>query len=182
MRIISGEFGGRRLAAPKGSQTRPTAERVRESLFSILGTPPTPCRVLDLFAGAGTLGFEALSRGATQIVFVELSKRASTILRNNIESLGLEDRTRIIRAPVERALDRFRGEKFNWIFADPPYASEHASVTLSQLDQSELLAVGGIIVIEHDRRRQSAQYCGSLVKTEQRQYGDTALSLYSYLQ
>ncbi len=181
MRIISGEFGGRRLAAPKGSQTRPTAERVRESLFSILGTPPTPCRVLDLFAGAGTLGFEAISRGATQIVFVELSKRATTVLRKNIESLGLKDRAKIIRAPVERALERFRGEKFDWIFADPPYASEHANVALSLLDQSELLAVGGIIVIEHDRRRQTAQRYGSLVRTEQRTYGDTELSLYRYL-
>src|SRR5262249_13222229 len=118
VRIVGGELGGRRLAAPKGARTRPTSDRVKEALFHILGAPPGGARVLDLFAGSGALGLEALSRGAAEAVFIESAESAERVLRANIAALGVTSRTRVIRGEALRIAARLgrQGARFAWIF------------------------------------------------------------------
>jgi 16S rRNA (guanine966-N2)-methyltransferase len=177
VRITGGIARSRRLTAPRGAETRPTAERVREALFSILGPPPEGARVLDLFAGAGTLGFEALSRGASSVLFVDERRAAVTAIRDNARRLGMEDASRIQCADVLRALPRI-GETFDWVFVDPPYATELATRTLELLGEGRQVRDDSVVVVEHDRRRPTAAREGCLVKVDERRYGDTAISLY----
>jgi 16S rRNA (guanine(966)-N(2))-methyltransferase RsmD len=177
MRIIGGSLGGRRIRAPAGDATRPTAERVRESLFSILGSPPEHTRVLDVFAGAGTLGLEALSRGAEHVVFLERAEAAVRCLRQNIDALGLRDSSRVQRGDALRALERMTGA-FCWVFVDPPYRSDLAAGVLQILGRGRLLTEDAVIVIEHDRRLEPDSRNGCLVRTDLRRYGDTSLSFY----
>lgn len=180
MRIIGGTAGSRRLKAPTGQGTRPTSDRVRESVFSILGPPPPDARVLDLFAGAGTLGLEALSRGAAAAVFVERAPAALSCLRDNIDSLGMTSDAEVIAAEVARALDRLarRGARFDWIFVDPPYHTELALATLATLAEGDLVADAGIVVVEHDKRRPLPETVGALAREDQRTYGDTLVAFY----
>lgn len=180
MRVISGKLRGRRIAAPRGAATRPTAERVREALFSILGPPPPGCRVLDLFAGAGTLAIEALSRGAERAVLVESGRPALAALRANVRELGLAGDTEVWPRSAATALRRLASEKrrFDWVFIDPPYASDHGAASLEAIAEGELLAPHGVIVLEHDRRRPPAPAVGCLVRTDHRRYGDTELSFF----
>lgn len=171
--------------APKGPATRPTADRVRESLFSILGAPPDDLSVLDLFAGAGTLGLEALSRGADRAVFVESAKPAVTILRKNIASLDLADRCAVQIGRLPSALSKGHAGRggFDWVFCDPPYDSDLATEVLSTLAGASLLSASllsdeAIVVVEHDRRIAPASEVGCLVRTDRRRYGDTEISFY----
>jgi len=180
MRIISGQARGRRLSCPAGQRTRPTSDRVREALFSILG-PPTPgLRVLDLFAGAGALGLEALSRGAAHCVFVERDRAAVRCLRENIDSLGYSALCKVHNADALQVLkgERVRGAAFDWVFIDPPYASDLAARALGELGGGTLLGDAAVVVVEHDRRSPPPEEAGLLKKTESRRYGDTVVSLY----
>lgn len=170
-------MGGRRLKAPAGRGTRPTAERVREAVFSILGPPPDGALVLDMFAGAGALGLEALSRGARRAVFVDSSRAAVKVLRDNIASLGVREATEVHPTDALRALARLRGP-FDWVFIDPPYATDLASSALAALGASELVADDGVVVVEHDRRNAPEPEHGSLVRHDCRRYGDTEVSFY----
>jgi 16S rRNA (guanine966-N2)-methyltransferase len=181
MRIIAGRAGGRRLVAPPGAQTRPTADRVREALFSILGPPDDDARVLDLFAGAGALGLEALSRGAARAVFVERSRGALRYLRRNLDDLGLAEVSEVHQEDAPRFASRLADAgqpRFYWIFLDPPYQSDLGTSALAELGRAELLAAGGVAVLEHDRRRPPHDRYGYLVKADCRRYGDTELSFY----
>ena len=180
MRIISGTAGGRPLRAPSGPQTRPTSDRVREALFSILGAPPEHAKILDLFAGSGGLGLESLSRGADQVVFIEQSNAALQILRHNIKELGFADSTEVHRGDALRHLRRLAAAAncFHWIFIDPPYASALAGQCLEALGARSLLCEGGQVVVEHGRRSLPDEVYGSLVKTDSRRYGDTCVSFY----
>jgi 16S rRNA (guanine966-N2)-methyltransferase len=182
MRVIAGRAGGRRLAAPPGAVTRPTSDRVREALFSILGPPDEGALVLDLFAGAGALGIEALSRGAARAVFVDRSRTALRYLRRNLDELGLADVSEVHQDHVPHYASRLAdagGPAFAWIFLDPPYQSDLGPATLSELGRSAgLLADGGLAVLEHDRRRPPHDRYGYLVKADCRRYGDTELSFY----
>ena len=176
MRIIAGTEGGRRLRCPPGRGTRPTSDRVREALFSILGPPAEHTRVLDLFAGAGTLGLEALSRGAAFALFVERDRAALRCLRENIESLGYQKRSRVTVGDGIRELGRAH-DGFDWVFLDPPYASDLADQALAKLSDSPLLRANATVVVEHDHRTPPSVPDG-LEKTESRRYGDTTISLY----
>ncbi|MSP15864.1 MAG: 16S rRNA (guanine(966)-N(2))-methyltransferase RsmD [Myxococcales bacterium] len=182
MRIVGGVLGGRRIRAPRGSTTRPTSDRVREALFNILGPAPDGARVLDLFAGTGGLGFEALSRGAVAAVFVEQDAEAARCLTENAQALGLEARVRVLREAVTAALPRLaaRGELFELIFADPPYASDEASATLDALGgtSAALLADGALVAVEHGRRVPPADRAGTLERVDRRRWGDTEVSFY----
>tara|TARA_R110002073_G_scaffold123819_3_gene267690 strand:+ start:67920 stop:68486 length:567 start_codon:yes stop_codon:yes gene_type:complete len=183
MRIISGFAGGRRLRAPTGNKTRPTSDRVREALFSILGTPPEACRVLDLFAGSGGLGLEALSRGAARAVFVDQDKDAGLVLRHNIKEVGVGDTSEIHQTEALRALSKFEraGRSFHWIFIDPPYATDLAEQALEAIGNSTLLCDAeeeGVVVVEHDKRSAPGDAYGCLIKTDTRRYGDTSVSFY----
>lgn len=177
MRIVGGALGGRRLKAPAGAQTRPTSDRVREALFSILGAPVGGARVLDVFGGAGTLGLESLSRGATEAVFIDNARAAVRCIRDNASNLGVEDATRVHQGDALRVLPRLTGQ-FDWVFVDPPYRSDLAGRVLDWLGSSELVATGGCVVVEHDRRDAPAGGYGCLQRTDHRRYGDTELSFY----
>lgn len=174
MRIIGGEYGGRGLTAPKGDATRPTTDRVREALFSALAARRSfaDCAVLDLFAGTGALGLEALSRGASQAFFVENARPALHALSNNIETLGVgacaqilnTDATRLPPAPVPCGL----------VFADPPYGKGLGPRALAAAHAKGWLAPDAIIVLEEDHRHELVLPEG-ITQTDRRQYGDTVL-------
>lgn len=179
MRIIAGSLRGRSLVAPKGLDTRPTSARVRESLFqhltsAWLGGSFDGLRVLDLYAGSGALGIEALSRGAAEVTFVEKHPKALAALERNLTSLGVEDSTRAIRSPVERYLSRSSGTRFDLVFADPPYAIVDGESL--QHGVSPLLAEGGILCIEHSSRTQVVAQEG-FAHGSTRQYGDTTITI-----
>jgi 16S rRNA (guanine966-N2)-methyltransferase len=181
MRVTAGADRGRKLRAPRGATTRPTGAKVREAIFNILGPPP-PHPVLDLFAGTGSLGIEALSRGAVSATFVERDARALAALHRNLRDLGFSGQAHVIGANVISALHRMasqtEGKVFGWVFLDPPYASGEADQALSALAGSELLAEGAVIVVEHDRRHLPGEVFGILGMTDRRFYGDTGVSFY----
>ena len=181
LRIIAGELGGRRIRTPRGSRVRPTAERVREALFSILGGRVAGARVLDAFAGTGALGLEALSRGARQVVFVESSAQVLSLLRDNAESLGLAGSSEIVRADAVAALASglVRGP-FDLILADPPYDSAQAHRFLEGVDRQACLSPGGLLVLE--RPASAADVPPGMARLRHARtarYGDTRLEFYS---
>ncbi len=175
VRVIAGTARGRRLHAPKGSLTRPTPGRVREALFSMLLPELQGARVLDLFAGTGALGIEALSRGAASAVFVEKDRRAASALRRNLEVVGAQ--ARVMTLDAARALEALAGaaERFAIVFLDPPYESGLLQPSVDQLAQTGL--VTGLMVCEHATRKPPpvAPLGWACVRT--RAYGDVTLSL-----
>lgn len=177
MRVTGGALRGRRLAAPP-SGVRPTADRVRESLFAWLGDP-SGTRVLDLYAGTGALGIEALSRGADEVVFVERSARALATLRRNLSQLQLEGRSRVLRGGALRRLRRLAtgagAAPFDLVLLDPPYDSDEVSRALEALVTSGLLAPHATVVVETATRHDWAPAAG-LVLVDRRRYGETAVA------
>lgn len=180
MRIVGGEFRGRRLAAlgrgDAGAHLRPTADRVRESLFSMLeggrfGDPVDGARVLDLFAGTGALGLEALSRGAAHVTFVDDGRVAQKLLADNIAALGVADRVRVIRAS---ALRLPRGEGAGLVFLDPPYGKDLGDKALGTAVAQGWIA-GGALVVWEERGPQPAPEGFELL--EHKTYGDTVMTL-----
>jgi 16S rRNA (guanine966-N2)-methyltransferase len=171
VRIVAGEFKGRPLVAPRGRRTRPTADRVREALFSMLGDV-SGARVLDLYAGSGALGIEALSRGAGSAVFVERDARAAAAIERNLASLGLEQS--VVRQDVVRFLGRAEGP-FDLVFCDPPYdsASRLAGPLAERLPA--LTAEGARIVTESDKRM-PLELPFPLLR--ERSYGDTRIAIH----
>jgi 16S rRNA (guanine966-N2)-methyltransferase len=186
MRLTGGSDRGRRLKAPRGQRTRPTAAKVREAIFNILGPPPDGA-VLDLFAGTGSLGLEALSRGAKRAVFIERDRPALAVLRQNLRELGAESRGTVIAADVRTGIrrlaasksssDGFSEERFSWVFMDPPYANETEAI-LAELSDRDLLAGCAVVIVEHDKRHRPPASIGGLFLTLRREYGDTELSFY----
>ncbi|HEY1689607.1 MAG TPA: 16S rRNA (guanine(966)-N(2))-methyltransferase RsmD [Solirubrobacteraceae bacterium] len=177
MRVIAGRFGGRRLTAPRGSATRPTADRVREALFSMLG-PLDGQTALDLFAGTGALGIEALSRGAARVVFVERDPNALAALRANLASLQLSTPLAQVRAfdalsVLERA--SIGGERYELIFLDPPYQGAEALAPKLSQALPVLLSPGGRVVVESDRRMPLQL---PLPLWRERRYGDTSIRIH----
>lgn len=151
MRVVAGECKGRKLSVLPGRDTRPTTDRVREALFSSLGDKVVGARVLDLFAGTGALGIEALSRGAVFSIFVEKSKSAFDIVGKNISSCGFGSKSRVVLGEAIRALSKLKGEgaQFDLIFLDPPYKSNLLTAVFNRLADSELLAERGTVIAEH---------------------------------
>lgn len=181
MRIIGGAFRSRALVAPPGTGTRPTTDRVREAIFSMVEARMdlTDVRVLDLFAGSGALGLEAMSRGAIHGTFVESARGALGALRKNCEALGVGDRVEVVPLSVERGLAVLRGP-FLLIFADPPYAqvAQRASPLSAVLEaMPRLLASGGLFVLEHGARDAPPEI-GALGLARTGRHGDSAVSLY----
>ena len=188
MRIIGGRFRGRRLAAPGAAgggkaHLRPTSDRVRESLFNLLahgdyGDPPLPegRRVLDLFAGTGALGLEALSRGAVRAVFVDDFATSRALIRENVEALGLTGQTKIWRRDATR-LGPCRGEPYDLIFADPPYRMGLAGPALASARDGGWIAPGAVIVLEQEAGEEAPEM-GSLAVADQRRYGETMITIY----
>lgn len=181
MRIIAGTAKGRVLRSLRGRALRPTMDRVRESLFSVLAPRIEGARFLDLFAGAGMVGLEALSRGAAAAVFVESHRPAGEVIRENAERCGLAEAARVILAPVPRGLAILRreGAQFGVIFADPPYERNEARATLARLAQwSHLLGENGVLVIQRSRHEEIEEWIGSLRRMKQGRFGETILDYY----
>jgi len=181
MRIISGTARGRRLRAVRGRETRPTSDRVKETLFNILGDRVVDASFLDLFAGSGDVGIEALSRGAERAVFVESSRRAAQVIRENLASCGISSGYLVLCKTVASALTLLegRGERFDLIFLDPPYASTLAAETLEKISQGTLLRPGGLVVAEHHHKTLLADEYGWLRRIRRKLIGETALSFYA---
>jgi 16S rRNA (guanine966-N2)-methyltransferase len=175
MRIVGGSLGGRVLRAPPGAATRPTSEKVREAIFNILGDVEG-ARVLDMFAGSGALGIEALSRGAAHATFIDQAKPALVTVRANLRDLGLADRATVLAGDAV-ALGARHEPATPWqlVFVDPPYRSDLAVRAVQTLAH---LAPDAVIVVEHDRRNAPPENLGSLLRTDQRRYGDTLVSFY----
>ncbi|MPZ73025.1 MAG: 16S rRNA (guanine(966)-N(2))-methyltransferase RsmD [Nitriliruptorales bacterium] len=181
MRVIGGSARGRRLKTPRGRGTRPTSDRVREAMFSSLRDRIPGAVVLDLFAGTGALGIEALSRGAAAATFVENDAEALGVLAGNLRAAGLTDRGSIKSAAASAFVRRPTGGPFTVVFCDPPYDVAFAAVLglVAQLDDAEALARAATVVVERDRRDpalvdvQDPQ--GVLAVDRQRSYGDTVL-------
>jgi len=178
MRIVAGQARGRKLAAPPGREVRPTSDRVREALFSILGPAVRGARVLDLFAGSGALGIEALSRGAAHAVFVDRAGAAVATVRRNLEATGFTARARVVRADALRALDRLgrEGAAFDLAFVDPPYSGGLREAALARLVARGVLAAAGRVVVEHATGAEPPVIACLRIIASKR-YGGTALTL-----
>lgn len=166
MRIVGGIYGGRRLTLPKDARVRPTADRVREAWMSILGDEIPGARVLDLYAGSGALGIEALSRGAARADFVELNPASLAALHANLAALGAEDRATVHRADALRFAERLPEGAFDLALADPPYSNDAAERLVALFRRHPF---AGILSVEHPADR-------PLGGDETRRYGDTALT------
>jgi 16S rRNA (guanine(966)-N(2))-methyltransferase RsmD len=179
VRIVSGRFKGRRLKAPGGHATRPTSERVREALFDILGPRVTGAVFLDLYAGTGAVGVEALSRGAERVVFVESKHGAVRNLRENLEALGDPGEARVLAVPVARALRILseEGAAADLAFCDPPYHDEEWPLLLARFGDLLPLSAGGLLLVEHAFRSPPPEPGGfEFVKAYK--YGDTGLTVF----
>jgi len=174
MRIVGGSLGGRVLRAPSGAATRPTSEKVREAIFNIL-PDVTGADVLDLFAGSGALGIEALSRGAHFALFVDDSAEARALLRGNVEAFGLGAQAQILRADASRLGPAPAGAPFTLAFLDPPYGKGLAGPALAALAAGEWLADGALCVVEEAAKAQIAAPPG-FPGEDERTYGDTKIT------
>lgn len=181
MRIVGGQFRGRRLLAPKGLATRPMTDRVRVALFSILGDEVRGRRVLDLFAGTGSLGLESLSRGAAAAVFVDKRPEAVAAIRQNIEALGLApDAARVVRADLAKGPGPLKGlSGFDLIFVDPPYGQGLIPVALALLTRCGLASEQALLVAQHRNTEVLAGIIAGWCLTDQRKYGQTVISFFA---
>lgn len=182
MRIIGGTAKGRRLLAPKGRAVRPTAARVKESLFNILPRDFSGLKVLDLYAGTGNVSIEALSRGAEQAILVDSSARSVATIKVNLRRFGFAGSAEVWLAPVPRALRSLakRGTRFDMIFLDPPYDQGLAQSSLDIIAKFDLLNDSGRVVAEHSARETVKSRYDQLALYDQRQYGDTLLSFFRH--
>lgn len=174
IRIISGKFGGRKIQAPDTSRTHPMSERIRNALFNSVGSEIHDARVLDAFAGTGAVGLEALSRGASHVTFIEKDRVAQKVLTENIQTLGVENTTEIIRTSVASWLSMHQGEAFDVIFVDPPYHDTQFS-TVERL--FGVLKPGGLMVLSHPGRGEEPTKAGVVV-VDNRSYGNAFLTFY----
>jgi 16S rRNA (guanine966-N2)-methyltransferase len=178
MRIVAGRFRGRTLQGPDGPGVRPTSDSLRETLFNVLGSGAEGARVLDGFAGTGAVGLEALSRGASHATFVERDRRAIAVLRQNIAACRATSESRILcEAFVGLGSRHLDLGVFDLVFLDPPYEMGDADLVLAEA--ALLLAVDGIAVLEHSRRRTSPAEAGGLTRYRVLTAGDSALSFYA---
>ena len=183
MRIVGGAFRGRKLLVPGGKLTRPTTERVREALFNMLGTTVQQRSVLDLYAGSGSLGIEALSRGARQAVFVEIAKSAADAVRANLSAVSLTDSqtAHVVQRPIEHSIDTLRRlGPFDLCLIDPPFASVRDGSALRAVQlvaSSHVLTQDAILVIEYPSDQPDPSL-GGLTCFDVRGYGDTRLAFF----
>ncbi|GIP36753.1 methyltransferase [Paenibacillus sp. J31TS4] len=182
MRVISGEAGGRPLKAVPGMGTRPTTDKVKEAVFSMIGPYFDGGKALDLFAGTGGLGIEALSRGMELAVFIDREKKSIDVIRDNLKATGLEKRAEVYRNDSFRALKALakRDIRFDLVLLDPPYKLTGMDDVLLQLEELGLANPGAVVLIEHDAEHRYAARIGSFVERRHTEYGEIAITLYDY--
>ncbi len=181
LRVIGGEYRGRKLRSPSGTRTRPTADRVREALFSILSGRMEGACFLDAFAGTGAVGIEALSRGARRCVFVESDRRAARILAENVASVGAGDRARILTRPFSTVVKSLASEEgaFDVVFLDPPFGAGAILGALRRVSSARLLRPQGILVAQHDARMDLPAREGGLALARSLRYGSSRLTFFT---
>ena len=183
MRVIAGKFGSRSLRTLRGMAMRPSSDRLRETLFNILGPAVEGSCFVDVFAGSGAVGIEALSRGARQAFFIERHRAAALLIGENLDSLGMRDEAEIIRADAIGGLEQLASRHIlaDFIFLDPPYgsAADYARV-LAYLDESRLCPSRGRIIVEHGRKTNLPERMKQLELTRKVEQGDSALRFYRW--
>jgi 16S rRNA (guanine966-N2)-methyltransferase len=181
MRIIAGYLKGRRLKPPQAGGARPTSDRVREALFSILGDRTAGARFLDLYAGTGAVGIEALSRGARSATFIEPDRASLRVLRANLEACEMAGSARVVPTTAETFLQRvpLADAAYDIIFADPPYHENGGPALLRSLDQAGIMTRDSTVILEHFSKVTIPSEVGRLLRVRQYRYGDTALSVFS---
>lgn len=185
MRVISGTARGRRLISFSGDKIRPTADKVKGSIFNIIASnfgPLEDIKVLDLFSGTGNLGIEALSRGAARAAFVDEHPASINILKENIDICGFAERSEIIQATVESGIKLLskRGARFNLVFLDPPYEKGLIEKTMEEIVNKGVLEDDAVVIAEHSLRERPLTEYDGLTLTDQRKYGNTEISFYSF--
>jgi len=181
MRIIAGTAKGRKLLAPKGMKTRPTTDRVREAVFSIIGDRVENASVLDLYAGTGAMGLEALSRGARTAVFVETDTAALRCLNRNIETCCCRERVRVISRPVISYLDTADpGDGFGLVFADPPYMGNEGILTLLAISKRAKPLKYCLLILEHAIDRFPGPVPDNVIGIDQRKYGNVGITFFEF--
>ncbi len=182
MRIIGGASRGRRLTGPRGLAVRPTADQVKAALFNILADRIAGARFLDLYAGTGNIGIEALSRGAQQATFVESSPAMGRLLRANLQRCGFERLAEIRLIPVSRFLKQHHESPYDIVFLDPPYRTEEAEKVLPSLGHDAIIRANGVVIVEHFHKSPPVDRIGHLALVKTYRYGDTCLSVYRSIQ
>ncbi len=178
MRIITGEYRGRRLEAPYGNDVRPTGDKVRESVFNLLMYDIEGAVFCDLFAGTGAVGLEALSRGAEKAYFCDASRDSIKIIKNNIEKCKASEKSRILAGDYLSVLRRIR-EKVDIFYIDPPYSAGYYVPALEEIDSLDLLSENGIIIAEHRADEKLPEKAGRFRVFKEKKYGHTRLTMYS---
>lgn len=180
MRIISGIYRGMTIFMPKGEVIRPTQDRVREALFNILRDTVIDATVLDLYAGSGAFGIEAISRGAKKAIFIDNDRRCITTIKKNLQKVKCEQEADVMQAYAFHGLKMLnqRGEKFEIVFMDPPYHKGIAKNCLLKLDEYDILSPNSYIIIEHHKKDTLPKSTERLMLLRQERYGDTILSFY----
>jgi 16S rRNA (guanine966-N2)-methyltransferase len=177
LRIIAGQRRGKRLAGPRDRDIRPTTDRIRESIFNIIAYRVKDARVLDLFAGTGAMGLEALSRGAVEAVFVDSGAAAAALVQRNLAACGFAHLGRVIRADALAALGGLEGRRaFDLVFMDPPYDRAMVAPALAALAAAAVTAPGVLVVVEHAPREHLPDETGGWRCIDQRRYGKTLVS------
>ena len=183
LRIIAGELKGRKIRSVRGTKTRPTANRIREAIFNILAPQFVGCRVLDLFAGTGAFGIEALSRGAESAVFIDIDPASIAILTSNLKTLCLERQSKILRWDMIRDLNCLQSlpSPYELVFMDPPYRRKMIASALQNLHRSQSLAHGTRVVVEHSYREPVATGRLPFEIKDRRKYGKTLVTILDYV-
>ncbi|HWR60030.1 MAG TPA: 16S rRNA (guanine(966)-N(2))-methyltransferase RsmD [Clostridia bacterium] len=181
MRVIAGEYRGRRLDRIEGMEIRPTSDKVKESLFNMLGEAVIDCSFLDLFGGTGGIGIEALSRGAKHVVFIDAGIKSIKVLKGNLEHLNIMEGAEVFHTDYEIAITKLYkyNKQFDIVFIDPPYSLGMAQNALVCIEANPILAQDGLIIVEHDSRDDMPHKVGRLALYRVKQYGNTSLSFYS---
>jgi 16S rRNA (guanine966-N2)-methyltransferase len=180
MRISGGRLSSRRLKAGSNKKFRPTSSRVKNSIFNILPQNLAGARVLDLFAGSGSLGIEALSRNAESVVFIDQSRESFRLIKDNLRKVGLIEKGIVLNKKVSPAIKQLsnEGRRFDLVLMDPPYNKGLADKTLSLLAGSDVLDPESMVVVEHAKREGIEKKYSDLVMKDQRKYGDTRVSFF----
>lgn len=178
MRVIAGTAKGTRLKAPSGLSVRPTADRVKEALFSIIGSRLIGSLFLDLYAGSGAIGIEALSRGARSCIFVDNKKRNHTLIKENLTKTKLDGKARLIMLDVKKALTILSREKIkaDLVYLDPPYGSPDLASVVKRVFELNIIVDDGLVIAEH--AHSDNNWVDSIAKNRQRVYGDTCLTIF----
>ena len=177
MRVIAGIYKGRKLESPENRDIRPTTDKAKEALFSILSNDIPGARVLDLFAGSGALGIEALSRGAEECVFVDHSRQSISLIRKNLAACGAGDEAKVLNGDYRRILAGLSGS-FDVIIMDPPYGQGLMDEAFRLIGEHGLLAEDGIIVCEHRKEEVLPEEICGFVREKERRYGIVKLTIY----